>query len=231
MSRALAAALALAEFYFPAKDADGRAVVRIEDAHVLLSGQAAQVWPEWDRLPYDEQQRIGRLVAQRSRGEADLFSLQRRVRKGFDQQWEDPVVHRYMPGAREGWRMTEVYPRHGQHPLDSADRLLVPDEREVRIEVAAGAGWVAASPRGPVQLAFDAVDVVYGPPMVTTADATGPIPVDPNVLGWLTRAADEAMMPSPAFREHQVGLLLSGTMGSGKELPQSAVLMDPGDDR
>ncbi|MGW2183769.1 hypothetical protein ACWCXX_38380 [Streptomyces sp. NPDC001732] len=227
MSRVLAAALALAEFYFPAKDADGQAVVRIEDAHVLLSGQAAQAWPEWDRLLYDEQQRIGRLVAQRSRSEADLSSLQRRVRKGFDQQWEDPVVHRYAPGAREGWRMTAVYPRHGQHPLDSADRLLVPDERETRIEIAAGGGWVAASPRGPVQLAFDAADVAYNPPMITTVDATGPIPIDPNVLGWLTRAADEAM-PPPAFREHQVGLLLSGTMGSGKELPQSAVLMDPG---
>ncbi|MEU0689846.1 hypothetical protein [Streptomyces uncialis] len=212
MSRVLAAAFALAEHYFPAKDTEGRAVVRIE---------------EWDSLPYGEQQRIGRLVAQRSRSEADLSSLQRRVRKGFDQQWDDPVVQRYLPGAREDWRMTEVYPQHGQHPLDSADRLLVPDERKARIEVAAGGGWVAASPRGPVQLAFDAVDVVYDPPVVTTTDATGPVPVDPNVLGWLTRATDEAMK-GPAFREHQVGLLLKGTMGSGRELPRSAVLMAPG---
>ncbi|MFD8384956.1 hypothetical protein ACFV2X_41645 [Streptomyces sp. NPDC059679] len=227
MSRVLGAALALAEHYFPAKDAEGRTVVRIEDAHVLLSGQAARIWPEWDGLAYEEQQRIGRLVAQRSRGEADLASLQRRVRKGFDQQWEDPVVQRYAPGARAGGRMVEVYPRHGQHPLESADRLLVPEQRKGRIEVATGGTWVAASPRGPVQLAFETGKVDYAPPIVTTVDATGPIPIDPNLLGWLTRAADNAMK-GPAFREHQVGLLLSGTMGSGKEPPHSAVLMDPG---
>ncbi|MFD9224848.1 hypothetical protein ACFWDI_33725 [Streptomyces sp. NPDC060064] len=227
MSRVLAAALALAEQYFPAKDTEGRAVVRIEDAHVLLSGQVAQVWPQWDHLPYEEQQRIGRVVAQRSRAEADLSSLQRRVRKGFDQQWEDPVVHRYAPGARDGWRMVEVYPRHGQHPLDSADRLLELQERPVRIEVATGGGWVAESRRGPVQLAFDTLKVGYAPPVVTTVDTTGPIPVDPNLLGWLTRTTDEAM-EGPAFREHQVGLLLSGTMGSGTKPPASAVLMDPG---
>lgn len=227
MSRVLAAALALAEHYFPAKDTAGRAVVRLEDAHVLLSGHAAQVWPQWDRLPHGEQQRIGRLVAQRSRSEADLAALQRRVRKGFDQQGDDPVVHRYAPGARDGWRMVEVYPRHGQHPLASADRLLVPEERKVRIEVAAGGGWAAASPRGPVQLAFDTADVDYAPPVVTTVDATGPIPVDPNVLGRLTRATDEAT-EGPAFREHQIGLLLSGTMGSGVEAPRSAVWMEPG---
>ncbi|MFF5556953.1 hypothetical protein [[Kitasatospora] papulosa] len=227
MSRVLAAALALAEQYFPAKDAEGRAVVRIEDAHVLLSGQVAQVWPQWDHLPYEEQQRIGRVVAQRSRAEADLSSLQRRVRKGFDQQWEDPVVHRYAPGARDGWRMVEVYPRHGQNPLDSADRLLELEERPVRVEVATGGGWVAASRRGPVQLAFDKLKVGYAPPVVTTVDVTGPISVDTNLLGWLTRKTDEAM-EGPAFREHQVGLLLSGTMGSGTQLPTSAVLMDPG---
>ncbi|MFH0246220.1 hypothetical protein ACGRHY_28235 [Streptomyces sp. HK10] len=227
MSRVLAAALALAEHYFPAKDTAGRAVVRLADAHVLLSGQAARVWPRWDRLPYDEQQRLGRLVAQRSRGEADLASLQRRVRKGFDQQWDDPVVHRYAPGAREDGRMLEVHPRHGQHPLTSADRLLVPEERKVRIEMAAGGGWVAASPRGPIQLAFDTAGAGYVPPVVTTADATGPIPLDPNVLGWLTRTTDAAM-EGPAFREHQVGLLLSGTMGTGTKVPQSSVRMNPG---
>ena len=227
MSRVMAAALAMAEHYFPAQDSAGRAVVRIEDAHVLLSGQAPQVWPQWDRLPYAEQQRIGRLVAQRSRAEADLTSLQRRIRKGFDQQWEDPVVQRYAAGAREDWRMVEVYPRHGQDALASADRLLTPEQREVHIDVASGGGWVAASPRGPVQLAFEAIDVAYVPPVVTTVDATGPIPVDPQVLGWLTRAVDDGM-EGPAFREHQVGLLLSGTMGSGLEVPQSAVLMEPG---
>ncbi|MFF7656684.1 hypothetical protein ACFZCY_43935 [Streptomyces sp. NPDC007983] len=227
MSRVVSAALALAEHYFPAKDAEGRTVVRLEDAHVLLSGQAARIWPEWDRLTYEEQQRIGRLVAQRSRGETDLTSLQRRVRKGFDQQWEDPVVQRYAPGARADGRMVEVYPRHGQHPLESADRLLVPEQRTVRLQVATGGTWAAASPRGPVQLAFETGTVDYAPPMVTTVDATGPIHVDPNLLGWLTREADNAMT-GPAFREHQVGILLRGTMGRGKEPPHSAVLMDPG---
>ncbi|MEB8342566.1 hypothetical protein [Streptomyces endophyticus] len=227
MSRALGAALALTEHYFPAQDAEGRTVVRIEDAHVLLSGQAAHVWPQWEHLTYAEQQRIGRLVAQRSRRDADLASLQRRVRKGFDQGWDDPVVHRYAPGAREDWRMTTVYPRHGQRPLESADRLLVPEQRPVRIEVATGGPWSAASPRGPVQLGFEDGPVDYAPPRVTTVDATGPIPVDPDLLGWLTRAADDAM-EGAAFREHQVGLLLSGTMGSGKMPPPSAVPMAPG---
>ncbi|MDX2403899.1 hypothetical protein NJO91_12260 [Streptomyces microflavus] len=226
MSRTLAAALALAEHYFPAKDDEGRAVVRLEDAHVLMSGQLAHVWPEWDSLTNPEQQRIGRLVAQRSRGEADLTSVQRRVRKCFDQQWEDPVFHRYTAGARDGWRMVEVYPRHGQDPLESADRLLVPTDREVQIRVASGGGWVATSSHGPLQLAFETSAVPYNPPVITTVDATGPIPINSNVLGWLTRKTDTGMGGDP-FRERQVGLLLSGTMGGGK-LPQSAVLMNPG---
>ncbi|WP_282697748.1 hypothetical protein [Streptomyces sp. CC208A] len=227
MSRTVAAALALAEHYFPAKDSEGRPVVRLEDAHVLLSGQHAQVWPEWESLSYPEQQRIGRLLALKSRSEADLSSLQRRVRKCFDQQWDDEVFHRYTPGAREGWRMVEVYPRHGQSPLESADRLLwCGGDREVQIRVASGSGWVAPSVRGHVQLAFEAGEVRYRPPAVTTVDASGPIRVDPNVLGWLTGATDAAMEGDP-FRQRQVGLLLAGAMGEGR-VPQSVVLMDPG---
>jgi hypothetical protein len=78
--RSLAAALALAEYYFPQVDEQGRTVVRVKDAHFLLTGQLHR-WDRWESLSYPEAQRLGRLLAHRSDDLAGLARFERRVRQ------------------------------------------------------------------------------------------------------------------------------------------------------
>jgi hypothetical protein len=229
VSHAIAAALAIAEHYFPSTDGAGDLVVKVEDAHPFVSGHLGEVWPAWDAtLSYPEAQRIGALIGRKGRSIAALGPLHHAVRRIFDDPKDDsPVKTLFAPGARDGGRMLEVYPIHGQDPLEVADALLAPLQREEEARVASGGGWTAQSAHGQVQLAFPPEQVVYRPPQVTTADFTGPVPVKPGVLGYLARRVDKRLLPDPEFRRRQVDLLLIGTMGQGGP-PPPLVLLHPG---
>lgn len=227
MSAAIAAALALAEHYFPSADESGRPIVRIEDAHALTDGHIGETWTRWDhQLPYREVQRIGRAIGRRSRSAADVGSLQHRIGKIFADVEDDPVRTLFDPGPRDGKRLTYVYPKHGQDPLDLADSLLMPPDFGDDVRVADGTGWQAASGRGPVQLGFDDVVPEYLPPAIKTLGFTGPLPLKPGVLAFWTRRADN-LIPGPAFRRAQVDQLLAGTLGHGAP-PPPRVDLNPG---
>jgi hypothetical protein len=70
VSRTIAGALALAEYLLPARFRDGRQVVRVADAHVLLSGHAPRVVAGWEQWSEADKQRLGTLLGTRHRGEA-----------------------------------------------------------------------------------------------------------------------------------------------------------------
>ncbi|MFE2728039.1 hypothetical protein [Kitasatospora sp. NPDC059327] len=226
MSRTLAAALALAEHLLPARFRDGRQVVRVADAHVLLSGHAPRVAAGWEQWPEADKQRLGALLGTRHRGEALLHHVERAVHDVFHTpDADDPLPALYTLGYSERGRALDVLPAHGQDPSEVADRLLAPTVRRRLLRVASGSGWSAPTSRGRVQLAFPDEQGVYRPPRVVTAPAVDLV-VDADELGWQSRDTDQGMK-GPAFRERQIALLLRGTVGRGQR-PLEPVVLPPG---
>ncbi|MGW9618795.1 hypothetical protein ACWGUP_26850 [Streptomyces diastaticus] len=226
MSRTLAGALALAEYLLPARFRDGRQVVRIADAHVLLSGHAPRVVAGWEQWSEADKRRLGALLGTRHRGEALLHHVERSVYDVFHAPGaDDPLLSLYGLGYTERGRALEVLPSHGQNPSDVADRLLAPTKRGRLLRVASGAGWSAPTSRGRVQLAFPDEQGVYRPPRVVTAPSVELV-VDADELSWQSRDTDQGM-GGPAFREKQIALLLRGTMGGGQR-PLEPVVLPPG---
>ncbi|MFD5083414.1 hypothetical protein ACFWOG_12345 [Kitasatospora sp. NPDC058406] len=226
MSRALAAALALAEHLLPARFRDGQQVVRVADAHVLLSGHAPRVVAAWEMWPEADKQRLGALLGIRHRGEALLHHVERAVHDVFHtSDVDDPLPSLYALWYSERGRALEVLPVHGQDPADVADRLLTATGRRRALRVASGSGWSAPTSRGRVQLAFPDEQGVYRPPRVVTAPSVDLV-VDADELGWQSRDTDEDM-EGPAFREKQIALLLRGTIGGGRR-PLEPVVLPPG---
>ncbi|MEW2127951.1 hypothetical protein AB0891_30005 [Streptomyces sp. NPDC007259] len=226
MSRTLAGALALAEYLLPARFRDGRQVVRVADAHVLLSGHTPRVVAGWEQWSETDKQRLGALLSTRHRGEALLHHIERTVYSVFQTpDADDPLPALYALGYHERGRALEVLPVHGQAPSDVADRLLVPAMPRKLLRVASGSGWSAATSRGRVQLAFPDEQGVYKPPQVVTAPSVELV-VDADELGWQSRDTDQGMK-GPAFRERQIALLLRGTIGGGQR-PLEPVVLAPG---
>ncbi|MFF2619708.1 hypothetical protein [Kitasatospora sp. NPDC058046] len=226
MSRTLAAAVALAEYLLPSRFRDGRQVVRVADAHVLLTGHAARVVAGWEQWPEADKQRLGALLGARHRGEALLHHAERAVHDAFHTpNADDPLPALYTLGHSERGRAFEVLPAHGQDPSDVADRLLAPARRRRVLRVASGSGWSAPTSRGRVQLAFPDEQGVYKPPRVVTAPSVELV-VDADELGWQSRDTDQDMK-GPAFREKQIALLLRGTIGGGQR-PLEPVVLPPG---
>jgi len=226
VSATLAAALALAEHLLPARFRDGRQVVRVADAHVLLTGHAPRIVADWEQWSDEDKQRVGALLGARHRGEALLHHVERAVYDVFHTpDADDPLPALYALGRRERGRALEVVPNHGQDPAEVADRLLAPAGRKRRLRVARGSGWSAATSRGRVQLAFPDEQGVYRPPQVVTAPSVELV-VDADELGWQGRDTDQ-FMEGPAFRERQIALLLQGTVGGGRR-PLDPVALEPG---
>lgn len=226
MSRTLAGALALAEYLLPAWFRDGRQVVRVADAHVLLSGHAPHAVADWEQWSEADKQRLGALLRTRHRGEALLHHVERAVYDVFHTpDADDPLPSLYALGYSERGRALEVLPAHGQDPADVADRLLAPARRRRLLRVASGPGWSAPTSRGRVQLAFPDEQGVYQPPRVVTAPSMDLV-VDADELGWQSRDTDQDMK-GPAFREKQIALLLRGTIGGGQR-PLDPVVLPPG---
>ncbi|MFH9967830.1 hypothetical protein ACH4PR_41835 [Streptomyces mirabilis] len=226
MSRTLAGALALAEYLLPARFRDGRQVVRVADAHVLLSGHAPRAVAGWEQWSEADKQRLGALLGTRHRGEALLHHIERAVHDVFHTpDADDPLPALYALGYSERGRALEVLPAHGQHPADVADRLLAPTRRRRMLRVASGSGWSAPTSRGRVQLIFPDEQVVYRPPQVVTAPSVDLV-VDADELGWQSRDTDQDMN-GPAFREKQIALLMRGTFGGGQR-PLEPVVLQPG---
>ncbi|MCX4775015.1 hypothetical protein [Streptomyces sp. NBC_01285] len=218
MSRTLAGALALAEYLLPARFRDGRQVVRVADAHVLLSGHAPRVVAGWAQWSEADKQRLGALLGTRHRGEALLHHVERTVYDVFHTpDADDPLPALYALGYHERGRAFEVLPAHGQDPSDVAERLLAPARRRRLLRVASGSDWSAPTSRGRAQLAFPDEQGVYRPPQVVTAPAVELV-VDADELGWQSRDTDQDMK-GPAFREKQIALLLRGKNGCA---PRSA---------
>ncbi|MFD3658119.1 hypothetical protein [Streptomyces sp. NPDC058620] len=226
MSKTLAAAFALAEYLLPARFHDGRQVVRVVDAHALLTGHAPRVVAGWEQWPDVDKKRIGALLGARHRGEALLHHVERTVHAVFHSaEMDDPLLALYTLGRSERGRAVEVAPIHGQDPAGVADRLLLPARRDRQLRTASGAGWSAPTSRGRVQLAFPDEQGVHTPPRVVTAPAMELV-IDADELGWQSRDTDQ-FLEGPAFRERQIALLLGGTMGGGQQ-PRDAVVLPPG---
>ncbi|MBC3844564.1 hypothetical protein GXW82_43605 [Streptacidiphilus sp. 4-A2] len=121
MSATLAAALALAEHLLPARFRDGRQVVRVADAHVLLTGHAPRIVADWEQWSDEDKQRVGALLGARHRGEALLHHVERAVYDVFHTpDADDPLPALYALGRRERGRALEVVPNHGQDPAEVA---------------------------------------------------------------------------------------------------------------
>ncbi|WP_415940113.1 hypothetical protein [Streptomyces sp. 039-1] len=226
MSRTLAAALALAEYLLPSRLRDGRQVVRVADAHVLLSGHAPRAVAGWEQWSEADKQLLGALLGTRHRGEALLHHVERTVYDVFHTPFaDDPLPALYELGSSERGRALEVRPAHGQNPSDVAARLLAPAKRRRQLRVASGSGWSAPTSRGRVQLAFPDEQGVYRLPRVVTAPSVELV-VDADELGWQSRDTDQEM-EGPAFREKQIALLMRGTFGGGQR-PLEPFVLPPG---
>ncbi|TWD17707.1 hypothetical protein FB570_111320 [Streptomyces sp. T12] len=126
MSRTLAGALALADL-LPARFRDGRQVVHVADAHVLLSGHAPRAVAGWEQWSEADKQRLGAVLGARHRGEALLQHVERTVYNVFHApDADDPLPALYALGHSERGRAFEVLPTHGQDPSGVAERLLTP---------------------------------------------------------------------------------------------------------
>jgi hypothetical protein len=216
----------LAEYLLPARFRDGRQVVRVADAHVLLSGHAPRAVASWEQWSEADKQRLGALLGTRHREEALLHHVERTVYDVFHTpDADDPLPALYALGYSKRGRALEVLPAHGQDPSDVAERLLAPTRPRRLLRVASGSGWSAPTSRGRVQLAFPDKQGAYKPPRVVTAPSVELV-VDADELGWQSRDTDRDMK-GLAFREKQIALLLRGTIGGGQR-PLEPVVLPPG---
>ncbi|MEU9044428.1 MULTISPECIES: hypothetical protein [unclassified Kitasatospora] len=226
MSTALAAAFALTEHLLPARFRNGQRVVFVRDAHALLTGHAPRIVEDWELWSYEDKQRVGALLRVRRREEALLHHIERTVHEIFqDPQADDPLRALYGVGRSERGRALEMVSAHGQAPADVADRLLAPARRRRSLRTARGSGWSAVTSRGLVQLAFPDEQSEYIPPRITTAPPVDLV-LDADELGWQSRDTD-LFMEGPAFRDRQIALLLSGTIGGGRR-PRDPGILLPG---
>jgi len=116
-------ALALAAYFFPRHDKDGKIWIRVDDACFLLSGQV-EVWSAWPQLRREDQVRIARVLRFRPVEIAN--------RNVFARLVEALVPHR-LPGFRacaEGELLVDL----GRPPLEYVDECVTAllAEREMR---------------------------------------------------------------------------------------------------
>jgi hypothetical protein len=216
--RALAAAFALAEYYFPQVDEQGRTVVRVKDAHFLLTGQLHR-WDQWESLSYPEAQRLGRLLAHSSDDLAGFARFERRVRQLCAPDPETGVAASPTHVTADADHPDVVIPQHGRHPLELADELLEVTPRPRKIRVATPGAWECRSRQRTQVIDIPAYPTAQqagsGPtwPAAVTAEPLLDLDIDLAAL-LRTAARIDRVRPGKSFRRHHLRRLLQRMFGT-----------------
>ena len=116
-------ACALAEALFPAPDASGRPVASLDQAHVIASGRL-DLWDAWPSQP----ERVHRLVGRFLRIRHNELGSHRRFMQTARDLAHRPDSPYTVPGGVPLREVRQLVPRHGQQPLDLAERLIAEAE-------------------------------------------------------------------------------------------------------
>ena len=134
---AVQAALAMAQEFFGAPDQEGRARVRLADAHVLISGRL-DAWDGWRGLDSQVKALTGRLLRARHNELASLRRFEDAARRVCAYA-DSPFV---IPAGVAPYQAQEVLALHGQPPLVLAGQMIeaMEDERARQACPAPGCG-------------------------------------------------------------------------------------------
>ncbi len=116
-------ACAFAEALFPATDASGRTVASLDQAHVIAAGRL-DLWDGWASQPA----RVHRLIGRFLRIRHNELGSRRRFMQAARDLAHRPDSAYAAPSEVPLREVRQLVPRHGQQPLDLAERLIAEAE-------------------------------------------------------------------------------------------------------
>ncbi|MFI5960451.1 hypothetical protein [Cryptosporangium sp. NPDC051539] len=212
-------ACALAEALFPAGDQSGRPTASLDHAHVFASGRV-DLWDAWERQPDLVRRVVGRFLRIRNN---ELGSYAKFVKAARDLVYRPDSPYAAPAGVPRS-EVTYLVPRHGQRPLELAERLL--DEAEAKyahtrrpLPVAGSGRWSFGwRSESVVDLPRHAASLGVAPLLVTTAPAVDTVKITKGELNALADELDEAGRGTPWQRE-----VLESLFGGLKDAGDAAV--------
>ncbi|HEX5117826.1 MAG TPA: hypothetical protein VFW65_21800 [Pseudonocardiaceae bacterium] len=191
-------ACAFSEEFFGFPGADGRIVVPLDQAGLIASGRL-DLWSDWPDQPEDAQRLVGRFLRLRHNelGSPRRFlEAARKLRHDQDSPYE-------VPDEVLDNSVSYVIARHGQHPLDLAERLLEEAETKYlqsrRPLPVAGPGRWSFGWRGEstVELPITVSGASVAPVVLNTAGKVDAVKVSPADLKALANHLATASGMSP----------------------------------
>lgn len=179
-------ACAFAEEFFGFRGPDGRTIVPLDQAGVIASGRL-DLWSDWPQQPQDTHRLVGAFLRVRHNelGSPGRFlEAARKLR-------HDPNSPYEVPDDVPDKAVTYVIARHGQHPLDLAERLLEEAEAKYRQSrqplPVAGPGRWSFGWRGEstIELPISMAGATVDPVVLNTAGTVDAVKVSPAELKTL----------------------------------------------
>ncbi len=186
-------ACALAEALFPATDAVGRPMASLDHAHMFASGRV-DLWDGWEHHPDHVRRLVGRFLRIRNN---ELGSYGRFIKTARDVVYHPDSPYAVPAGVARA-QVSYLLPRHGQRPLDLAERLV--EEAEAKylrtrrpLPVATGGRWTfGLRAESVVELPEDVTTTDAAPIVVTTAAAVDTVKIGKDELFTLADELDRA---------------------------------------
>lgn len=220
-------ACAFSEEFFGFRGANGRTVVPLDQAGLIASGRL-DLWSDWPDQPEDTQRLVGQFLRLRHNelGSPRRFlEAARKLRHDQNSPYE-------VPDEVPDNAVTYVIARHGQHPLDLAERLLEEAEAKYlqsrRPLPVAGPGRWSFGWRGEstVELPISVHGATVAPVVLDTAGKVDSVKVSPADLKALANHLAKASGTSP----WQCGIIeeLFDKLRDVEDLPVTELLLRAG---
>ena len=194
-------ACAFSEKFFGCPGADGRTLVPLEQAGLIASGRL-DLWSDWPNQPEDTQRLVGRFLRLRHN---ELGSPRRFLEAAYKMRHDQNSPYEVpddLPDNADNY----VIARHGQQPLDLAERLL--EEAETKYQQnrrplpVAGPdrwsfGWLGESTVELSMTGHSTPVTPVAPVVLETARRVDAVKVNPSDLKSLAHQLAEASATSP----------------------------------
>lgn len=173
-------ACAFAEEFFGFRGSDGRTIVPLDQAGVIASGRL-DLWSDWPQQPEDTHRLVGAFLRVRH----NELGSPRRFLEAARKLRHDPNSPYEVPDDVPDKAVTYVIARHGQHPLDLAERLLEEAEAKYRQSrqplPVAGPGRWSFGWRGEstIELPISMAGATVDPVVLNTAGTVDAVKVSP----------------------------------------------------
>lgn len=220
-------ACAFSEAFFGFRDTDGRTMVPLDQAQVFASGRM-DLWADWETQSAEVHRLVGRFLRLRHN---DLGSP-RRFLDAAHRLGQDPDSPYAAPEDVPSRDVTHLLARHGQDPLDLAQRLL--DEAEAKYRQARkplpvatqgrwSFGWKGQSV---VDLPETIADNAVSPVVLNTTPQLDSIKITKSDL--LSLATELADGSQKSLWQHQIIQELFEALKDIHDLPISELLLNAG---